>query len=81
MTLSNRTIALLAEPFDGGDGPSHATIDVIWTSAGAYEYLSDGNKMARVLTGLRSLQRGRRAGADGPALPPDSEKLRGSRPT
>lgn len=76
MTLSNRTIALLAQPFEGGQGPSHGAIELIWTSADAYEYLGEGNKLARVLAGLRTLQRGRRAGAEGPALPPDHEKLR-----
>jgi hypothetical protein len=75
VTLSNRTIALLAQPFEGGDGPSHSAIELIWTSAGAYDYLGDGNKMARVLSGLRALQRGRRASADGPGLPPDPKKL------
>lgn len=75
MSLSNRTIALLAQPFEGGGGPSHAVIDLIWESAGAYEYLGEGNKLERVLGGLRSLQSGRRATAGSEALPADQAKL------
>jgi hypothetical protein len=76
MTLSNRTIALLSQPFEGGDGPSHSVVELIWESAGAFEYLGEGNKLERVLGGLRSLQVGRRAKKDSPALPPDEDKLR-----
>jgi hypothetical protein len=75
MSLSNRTIALLAQPFEGGGGPSHSVIELIWESAGAFEYLGEGNKLERVLSGLRSLQSGRRAAAGSPALPADQAKL------
>jgi hypothetical protein len=51
MGFSNRTMALLARPFEGGDGPSHTTIELIWTSADAFAYLpEEGNKLNRVLT-------------------------------
>jgi hypothetical protein len=75
MSLSNRTIALLAQPFEGGGGPSHSVVELIWESAGAFEYLGEGNKLERVLGGLRSLQSGRRAAAGSPALPADQAKL------
>jgi len=75
MSLSSRTLALLAQPFEGGDGPSHAVIELIWESAGAYEYLEEGNKLERVLGGLRSLQSGRRSTAGSQALPADQAKL------
>ncbi len=74
--LSNRTIALLSQPFEGGEGPSHSVVELIWEGAGASDYLSEGNKLERVLGGLRSLQVGRKATADSPALPPDEDKLR-----
>ena len=77
MGLSNRTLALLAKPFEGGEGPSHSTIELVWTSADAFAYLpQEGNKLDRVLGGLRALQRGIPAGAGGVALPVDEEKLR-----
>jgi hypothetical protein len=76
MALSNRTIALLSQPFEGGGGPSHSVVELIWEGAGASEYLGEGNKLERVLGGLRSLQAGRRATVDSPALPPDEDKLR-----
>ncbi len=77
MALSNGTLALLAQPFDGGGGPSHSTIDLIWTMADAAEYLPDeGNKMDRVLSGLRSLQTGRRDGFGALVLAADEAKLR-----
>lgn len=77
MGLSNRTLALLAQPFEGGGGPSHATIDLIWTSADAFEYLpAEGNKLDRVLGGLRALQSGWRAESGKRALRADDEKLR-----
>jgi predicted nucleotide-binding protein len=76
MSLSNRTIAALAQPFEGGGGPSHSTIQLIWTSAGAADYLGDGNKLDRVLGGLRALRDGRRPAPGQQALPPDHDKLR-----
>ena len=58
MSLSSRTIAPLAKPFEGGMVPSHATVEMIWTEAGAENYLPDeGNKVQRVLGGLKALQR------------------------
>lgn len=75
--FSNRTLALLAKPFEGGEGPSHSMIELIWTSADAFAYLPhEGNKLNRVLGGLRALQRGVPAGPRGTALPADEEKLR-----
>lgn len=75
--LSNRTLALLAQPFEGGGGLSHATIELIWTAADAFEYLpEEGNKLDRVLGGLRALQAGRRAELGRAAIKPDEEKLR-----
>lgn len=73
--LSHRTIAALAQPFEGGGGPSHSTIQLIWTSADAAEYLGEGNKLDRVLGGLRALRDGRRRAPGQRALPPDHEKL------
>lgn len=75
MKLSGRVIARLAEPFEGGGGPSHGTIERIWAAADASDYLGEGNKMTRVLTGLRTLRDGRRAGPGQPALEPDPGKL------
>ena len=75
--LSNRTLALLAQPFEGGGGPSHSTIDLVWSSADALEYMpGEGNKVNRVLGGLRALQRGVRSAASNEALPADDRKLR-----
>lgn len=77
MGLSNRTLALLAGPFEGGNGPSHATVDLIWAAADADAYLPrDGNKLNRVLSGFRTLQNGGRPEGEGLELPPDDEKLR-----
>jgi hypothetical protein len=76
MTLSNRTIALLSQPFEGGGGPSHSVVELIWEGAAASDYLGEGSKLERVLGGLRSLQVGRKATVDSPALPPDEDKLR-----
>lgn len=76
MGLSNRTLALLAQPFEGGNGPSHSTIELVWTAADADSYLpAEGNKLDRVLGGLRALQRGARARAGAVDLPADDEKL------
>lgn len=77
MGFSNRTLALLAQPFHGGDGPSHSAIELIWTSAGALKYLpAEGNKLNRVLGGLRALERGVPAGPGTDALKGDNDKLR-----
>jgi uncharacterized protein YutE (UPF0331/DUF86 family) len=75
MSLSNRTIGLLAAPFEGGNGPSHSTIDLIWTTADAADYIGDGNKLDRVLFGLRYLRDGRPEREFAPELPPDDKKL------
>lgn len=77
MPLSTQTIAALAKPFDGGSGLSHSNIELLWASADASEYLDDGgNKLDRVLGGLRALRNGRATSTTGSALPPDHEKLR-----
>jgi hypothetical protein len=76
VTLSGRTIARLAKPFDGGSGPSHSSIERIWTGEDASDYLpEEGNKANRVMGGLRALRDGRRASGGMPALPPDAAKL------
>jgi len=77
MALSNRTLALLARSFEGGMGPSHTTVELIWTSADADRYLPEGgNKVDRVLGGLRCLQRGKPDSFGYYILPPDEDKLR-----
>ena len=78
MGLSNRTLALLARPFEGGNGPSHSALELIWTTADALDYLpsQDQNKLNRVLTGLRILGQGGKPEAGRAALSPDSDKLR-----
>lgn len=77
MTLSGRTIARLAAPFEGGAGPGHLTIDNIWLGEDAAEYLpSEGNKAERVRGGLKALRDGRAAGPFGAAVPASPEKLR-----
>jgi hypothetical protein len=76
MSLSGPTIAALARPFDGGGGPSHSSIELIWASADASEYLpAEGNKVERVLAGMRALRSGRKAAPGQSALPADTEKL------
>jgi hypothetical protein len=76
VTLSGRTIARLAQPFEGGSGPTHNSIERIWTAEDAFDYLpEEGNKAERVMGGLRALRDGRRRGAGSPELPPDAEKL------
>lgn len=76
MALSASTIAALARPFEGGNGPPHSTIELVWASAGAQAYLAEGNKLERVLEGLRSLEEGRRGATGHPQLPPNHTKLR-----
>ncbi len=57
MALSNRTLALLTKPFEGGNGPSHGKIEWIFAAAGAEACLpAEGNKLKRVLGGLKALQ-------------------------
>lgn len=75
MHISNRAIAELARPFDRGGGPSHATLELVWAAADAGDYLGEGNKLERVLGGLRALRNGRPAQNGRPALPADEEKL------
>ena len=75
VTLSGRTLSKLAKPFEGGMGPSHSTIDRIWTGEDAAEYLGEGNKAEKVMTGLKTLRDGGRPAAGRPVLPPDHDKL------
>lgn len=56
-------------------GPSHSTIDRIWTGEDAVEYLGDGNKADKVMTGLKTLRDGGQPVAGGLVLPPDHDKL------
>lgn len=57
VALSSRSLALLTKPFEGGMGPSHGTIEWIFSAAGADAYLpAEGNKLKRVLGGLKALQ-------------------------
>jgi hypothetical protein len=61
------TMAMLAAPFEHGNGPSHGVVEMIWRGADAIEYLPEGgSKLDRVLAGLEGLQ-----GPNG-----DAEKLR-----
>jgi hypothetical protein len=77
MGLSNRTLALLAKPFEGGGGPSHSSVEQVWMTADAVEYLpEEGNKQQRVMGGFRALQRGQKGSLAGPPLSPDEGKLR-----
>jgi hypothetical protein len=65
----------LSRPFEGGSGPTHGSIERIWLSEDASEYLPDGgNKADRVRGGLRALRDGVRHSTEG-ELPPDLEKL------
>jgi hypothetical protein len=78
MSLSNRTIAMLADAFFAGAGPSHATIDAIFDLNGAGAYLvpeAEGNKQQRVLYSLRRLRDGLARGGWDPDLPPDEARL------
>jgi predicted nucleotide-binding protein len=75
VTLSGRTLSKLAKPFEGGMGPSHSTIDRIWTGEDAAEYLGEGNKAEKVMVGLKTLRDGGRPAAGRPVLPPDHDKL------
>jgi hypothetical protein len=76
VTLSSRTIARLAQPFEGGSGPSHTRIERIWLAEDASDYLpQEGNKADRVRAGLKALRDGRR-NASGRELPPMPELLR-----
>ena len=57
MALLTRTLALLSKPFEGGNGPSHGTIELIFAGAEAEACLpAEGNKLQRVLGGLKALQ-------------------------
>src|ERR1039458_9077890 len=47
VSISNRTIATLASPFQHGNGPSPSPIVPVWTEADASEYLGEGNKIGR----------------------------------
>jgi hypothetical protein len=72
MPLSGRTISLLSKPFDGGMGPSHSSIELIWAEAGAERYLpEEGNKVKRVMGGLKALA----ARANDPLNPHASRQL------
>jgi hypothetical protein len=81
VSLSNSTIAFFSDVFYGGEGPTHADIDLIWNLNGASRYVpaeADGViKRLRVLYGLRWLRDGRpRPDPLSRDLPPDEEKLR-----
>jgi hypothetical protein len=76
VTLSTRTIARLAHPFEGGSGPSHNRIERIWLTEDASDYLpQEGSKADRVRGGLKALRDGGRD-ASGRELPPMPESLR-----
>jgi Predicted nucleotide-binding protein containing TIR-like domain len=75
VALSSRTIARLSRPFEGGNGPTHGSIERVWLSEDASAYLPDGgNKAERVRGGLRALRDGVRH-PGGEPLPLDLEKL------
>lgn len=71
MALSNRTLALLASPFEGGAGPTHSVIEMIWTAADAFDYLPEGNSPhhAQPLTIARRTRRTPRAPQRSTAYP------------
>lgn len=76
LAISMKTIAALAKPFAGGDGPSQADIDVAFASADADDHLpAEGNKQNRVLTGLRTMRNGGRTDPGSPRLAPAPDKL------
>lgn len=59
VAISSRTLARLAQPFEGGMGPSHSRIDGLWLAEDAAAYLpADGNKADRVRNGLKALRDG-----------------------
>jgi len=59
MPLSGRTIARLAQPCEGGSGPSHSRIDGLWLAEDVAGYLpEEGNKADRVRNGLNALRDG-----------------------
>lgn len=70
MRLSGRTMSLLSKPFDHGEGPSHSSIELVFAEADASDFLpEEGNKMARVLGGLKKL-----AAKAGDPLAPDYDR-------
>ncbi len=78
VSLSNRTLAFLARPFEGGGGPSHTMIEQIWMAADALDYIppeEEANKQQRVILGFRNLQRGGK-GRDRLPVEADADKLR-----
>jgi predicted nucleotide-binding protein len=59
MTVSSRTLARLAQPFEGGTGPSHSRIEGLWLAEDVAAYLpEEGNKADRVRNGLKALRDG-----------------------
>lgn len=63
-------MSLLSKPFDGGDGPSHSSIELVFAEADATDFLpEEGNKMSRVLGGLKKL-----AAKAGDPLAPDYDR-------
>lgn len=75
--MARDVIGLLSKPFEGGGGPSHSTIDLIFELAGAGDYVaSEGNKVARVIAGLRALRDGRKATSESRGLPADGALFR-----
>jgi hypothetical protein len=78
VSLSNRTIALLADAFFAGGGPSHRTIESIWRLNGAGAYMlpeAEANKQDRVLYGLRWIRDGLHRGGWDPDLLADEARL------
>jgi len=63
-------MSLLSKPFDHGEGPSHSSIELVFAEADASDFLpEEGNKMARVLGGLKKL-----AAKAGDPLSPDYDR-------
>lgn len=67
--VSDTTIRLIAEEFKGGAGPTRATLEGVWRTAGAadafpdeYEYGDHINKLESVARGLKRLRDGGRTG-------------------
>ncbi len=75
--MARDVIGLLSKPFEGGGGPSHSTISLVFELAGAGDYVpGEGNKVIRVIGGLRALRDGRKATSESRGLPADSVKFR-----
>jgi hypothetical protein len=65
---------LLALPFEGGAGPSHAAVELLFDASDAADYLPEGTKLDRVLYGLQYLRDGRPGDMPWEDLPADEDR-------